>query len=272
MCIKSIQLAQPGGEPRTDLSVLTPRSYELEPHWTAYKGNTFLLPPLLPRHHHPYPHGLPTADMLLKTLAALALLFSASAVPGSEWGGEHSPAHAVAPATMHANAKTPTARLCTEEFSPNGQYIDHGCGITIQTHRKRYSGVLCVRTHADTKEGDDVFLAPCEALTTSGGRWDMLIGSTSIRNMQASEPGYCLAASSDRTRVVMAKCKDCEDQRWFTSLSDGYVGKIQWGGPESNLCLANPGSGRNVRELKLDWCNDFPGQVWEMSQLGEATG
>lgn len=194
--------------------------------------------------------------MLLKAVAALALLFTASAT--GTWGGDHFP------------SPTP-ARLCHEAFSPTGQYLDDGCGITIQTHRKRYSGVLCVRTHAATKDGDDVFLAPCEALTQSGGRWDMLLGSTSIRNMQAANPGFCLAASSDRTRVQMAPCKACEDQTWYTSLKDGYVGKIQWGGKDGKLCLANPGSGRNVRELKLEYCNGAPGQVWEMSQLAAAT-
>lgn len=211
--------------------------------------------------------------MLLKTLAALALLFSASA--SSVWGGDHSQPAQPAILNLNANHKSvvdapSTARICAETFSPTGEYIDNGCGITIQTHRKRYSGVLCVRTHADTKNGDDIFLGDCNALDHSGGRWDMLLGATSIRNMQTANPGYCLAASADRTRVVMAQCKDCEDQRWYTSITEeGYVGTIRWGDKDSTLCLANPGSGRNVRELKLDWCNGAPGQVWQMSQLGE---
>lgn len=200
--------------------------------------------------------------MLLKTLA-LAFLCAASALPQRTlpWGGDHSRAHA-------------PARICKETYAPTGQYIDEGCGVTIQTAAARNSGALCVRVPADTKAGDAAVLAPCLGLTQTGGRWDMLLGRTQLRNMQASRAGFCLAVNGARDGVEMQKCANNKEQAWVTTVTSRTqkttLGTVQWHGSEK-LCLANPASSRNAREIRLEKCTGAQGQVWAMAGLGEPT-
>lgn len=178
--------------------------------------------------------------MIVKTLA-LALALSAAAAP-----------------------LRPRA-LCTPSYAPDGSYIDEGCGIVI-----RADGGLCVRTDYDTTSNAKVYLDECLAGSKggSGGRWDVSLGETVLRNMEAATPDFCLTASADRKTVVAAKCKQGEKrQQWVTTLpwnstADARVELAS----DRELCLAALETGAKA-QLALAKCDCSTAQIFNAPNL-----
>lgn len=152
--------------------------------------------------HHNCPHDY--SIMLALSIAALALLAlarPASAYPIlAESDVVAFPISATCKAPFTLERFLPHTAVprqfdhCLETLEPEGVgiYKDTGCGVGIVPNTTVPQ--VCARTVYNTTEGDAVWLGPCRAgdkLGTGGGdggRWDMVLGDTLVRSMEAQTP------------------------------------------------------------------------------------